>query len=64
MTSILLNLCLTRCLFKNFFGFKMNTFKSLQENHDVFNKLVLYLACCNKKYDDEDLAMTLLNSLP
>ena len=51
-------------LLKNFFVFKMNTSKIMQEKLDVFNKLQLDLNNTGKKFDDEDVAVILLNSLP
>ncbi|KAL5552256.1 hypothetical protein UlMin_002432 [Ulmus minor] len=36
----------------------------LQDNLDMFNKLIQYLASCSIKFPDEQLAVILLNSLP
>ena len=42
----------------------MNPNKELQDNLDVFNKLVKDLASCIIKFPDEQLVVILLNSLP
>ena len=46
------------------FGFKMSESKSIAENLDDFNKLILDLADIEIKIDDEDKAVIILNSLP
>ncbi|KAL5581222.1 hypothetical protein UlMin_013664 [Ulmus minor] len=51
-------------LLEQFFGFKMDHTKTLEQNLDCFNKLVLDLGNSGKKFDDEDIAVLLLNSLP
>ena len=51
-------------LLESFFGYKMDPAKDLDENLDVFNKLVLDLANSNEKFTDEHHAVILLNSLP
>ncbi|PON65474.1 hypothetical protein PanWU01x14_116370 [Parasponia andersonii] len=47
-----------------FFGFKIGEDKSLDENLDDFNKLVIDLENIGKKIDDENQAAVLLNSMP
>ena len=42
----------------------MDPAKDLDENLDVFNKLVLDLANSNEKFTDEHHAVILLNSMP
>ena len=52
-------------LLKQFFSFKMDSSKELQDNlSNIFNKLILDLASCNIKFLDEQLVVILLNSLP
>ena len=50
-------------LLENFYGFMMNSSKTLEQNLDTFNKLQLDLCNTRKKFDDEDVAVILLNSL-
>jgi len=49
---------------EQFFGFKMNSAKSLEENFDDFKVITIALANINKKISDENQAILLLNSLP
>ena len=42
----------------------MDLNKELQDNLDIFNKLVQDLASCSIKFSDEQLVVILLNSLP
>ena len=46
------------------FWFKMQEDKSLEENLDEFNKVVIDLENIGEKIDDENQAVILLNSLP
>ena len=50
-------------LLKQIFAFKMDPNTELQDNLDMFNKLVQDLASCSIKFSDEQLAVILLNSL-
>ena len=51
-------------MLKKFFWFKKGHFKDLPGNLDDFNKFIQDLGSCNKKFEDEDVAVILLNSLP
>ncbi|KAL2498694.1 Uncharacterized protein Adt_24244 [Abeliophyllum distichum] len=51
-------------LLEKLFSFKMDPSKDLDVNLDDFNKLVQNLSNVDKKFDDEDLFVILLNSLP
>ncbi|KAL5576923.1 hypothetical protein UlMin_018622 [Ulmus minor] len=51
-------------LLERFFGFKMDTSKTIDQNLDNFNKLLLDLGNFGKKFEDEDVYVILLNSLP
>ena len=49
---------------ENFYGFRMDSSKTLEQNLDMLNKLQLDLSNTGNKFDDEDVAVILLNSLP
>ena len=49
---------------KQFYRFRMDKPKSINENIDEFIKLVVDLANLDVEIDDEDQAIFLLNSLP
>ncbi|PKU72844.1 Retrovirus-related Pol polyprotein from transposon TNT 1-94 [Dendrobium catenatum] len=49
---------------EKFFGYKMDEAKSIDDNLDEFNKLILDLENLEVKIEDEDKAIILLNSLP
>ncbi|KAL2541288.1 zinc finger protein [Abeliophyllum distichum] len=51
-------------LLEKLFSFKMDPSKDLDINLNDFNKLVQNLSIVDKKFDDEDLSVILLNSLP
>ncbi|KAL5564372.1 hypothetical protein UlMin_027536 [Ulmus minor] len=51
-------------LLERFFGFRMDTSKTIDQNLDNFNKLILDLGNFGKKFKDEDVSVILLNSLP
>ncbi|KAL5576485.1 hypothetical protein UlMin_018184 [Ulmus minor] len=51
-------------LLEQFFGFKMDTSKTVDQNLDNFNKILLDLGNSGKKFEDEDVSVILLNSLP
>ena len=53
-------------LLEQLFGLKMNSAKTLEQNLDYFNKIVLALGNANKKFDDKDIApvcFSILNSI-
>lgn len=49
---------------EKFFGYRMDSSKSLDENLDEFNKICLELENTGEKMSDESQAVILLNSLP
>ncbi|TYK11792.1 Retrovirus-related Pol polyprotein from transposon TNT 1-94 [Cucumis melo var. makuwa] len=49
---------------EKFFGYKMDQSKSLEENLDEFQKIVVDLNNIGEKMSDENQAAILLNSLP
>ncbi|KAL5557712.1 hypothetical protein UlMin_033923 [Ulmus minor] len=51
-------------LLEQLFGFKMDTKKTIDQNLDYFNKILLDLGNSRKKFEDEDVSVILLNSLP
>ncbi|KAL5574149.1 hypothetical protein UlMin_023746 [Ulmus minor] len=51
-------------LLEQVFGFKMDTSKTIVQNLDNFNKILLDLGNSRKKFEDEDVSVILLNSLP
>ncbi|KAL5553493.1 hypothetical protein UlMin_040894 [Ulmus minor] len=50
-------------LLEQFFGFKMDTSKIIDQNLDNFNKNLLDLGNSRKKFEDEDVSVILLNTL-
>lgn len=51
-------------LLERFFNFKMDLSKDLDENLDVFNKLVQDIVNCDEKVSETCKAIILLNSMP
>ncbi|KAL5576887.1 hypothetical protein UlMin_018586 [Ulmus minor] len=49
---------------EEFFGFKMDFSKDLDENLDEFNKITMALMSNGEKFTDEHFAVILLNALP
>lgn len=49
---------------ESFFGFKINHSRELDENLDIFNKLVQYITNFGEKVSNEYKAIILLNAIP
>ncbi|KAA0056593.1 Retrovirus-related Pol polyprotein from transposon TNT 1-94 [Cucumis melo var. makuwa] len=52
------------CIKEKFFGYKVDQSKSLEENLDEFQKIIVYLNNIGEKMLDENEAVILFNSLP
>ena len=51
-------------LLENFFSFKIDPSKDLDDNLDVFNKLVQHITNCGETVSEEYKAVILLNAIP